>query len=233
MIIITGISKGIGRAIAEIFAKAGYNLAGCARNREDLVALQKELETKYAIQCYFQSADLSQPQDLDNFINFVQKLPQSPKVLINNAAHFQFSSIIDEDEALLYSMLHTNFFSAYLLSKAVLPAMMQEKEGHIFNICSSVIYQPRKDMGSYGISKFALYGMTKILREELKPHHIKVTAVVPGSTFSNSWVGSGIDENRLAAAEDIASAIFAVFQQSPRTVTEEIIIRPQEGDVIQ
>jgi short-subunit dehydrogenase len=233
MIIITGITKGIGRAIAEVFAAAGHHLAGCARNKQELAVLQQELETKYKIKCYFSSADLSQPQDLDNFISFLAQIPQKPIALINNAALFQFSSLIDEDESLLHTMLHTNFFSAYQLSKAVIPQFIAQQKGHIFNICSSVIYQPRKDMGSYGISKFALYGMTKILREELKPHHVKVTAVIPGSTFSNSWIDTQIDENRLIDAMDIAKAILTVFQQSPRTVTEEILIRPQEGDFVQ
>ncbi len=230
MILITGITKGIGRAIAEKFAKQGYNIVGCARNRGELMAFKHEMETQYSITCEVQSADLSQPQDLEYFIEFVQNLPQKPQVIVHNAALFQFSSIIEEDESLLSSMLHTNLFSAYQLSKAILPDMIAQRKGHIFTICSSVIYQPRKNMGSYGISKFALYGMTKLLREELKPHGVKVTAVMAGSTFTNSWADSGVDPDRLVDAKDIADAIFAAFLQSPNSVTEEICIRPQEGD---
>jgi short-subunit dehydrogenase len=231
MIIITGITKGIGRAIAEEFAAKGYDLVGCARNRTELADFKRELENTYSIKCHFLSTDLSQPNDLENFVEFVTNLPQKPQALINNAALFQFGGILEEDESLLMTMLHTNLFSAYQLSKAVLPTMIANKKGHIFNICSSVIYQPRKNMGSYGISKFALYGMTKLLREELKPYGVKVTAVMAGSTFTDSWRDSNINPDRLVAPKDIATAILAAFLQSASSVTEEICIRPQEGDL--
>jgi short-subunit dehydrogenase len=91
MIIITGLTKGIGRAVAEEFASKGYNLAGCARNCIELANLKQELETKYAIKCYFQSANLSQPQDLENFSEFVAELPEKPQALINNKVPFSWS----------------------------------------------------------------------------------------------------------------------------------------------
>jgi short-subunit dehydrogenase len=231
MIVITGISKGIGRAIAEVFASKGYNLIGCARNKADLQLCKQELESAYPISCLTFCADLSQPQDLDDFATFLKEQPVAIQGLVNNAAFFQFGSLVSEDEMLFMTMLHTNLFAPYKLTQAILPQMIANQQGHIFNICSTVVLQPKGNMGSYGVSKFGLYGMTKILREELKPHHIKVTAVLPGSTFTSSWDGSHIDQNRLIDAADIAKAVLAVYEQSARTVTEEIYIRPQTGDL--
>jgi short-subunit dehydrogenase len=232
MIVITGISKGLGKVIAEIFAKQGYTIAGCARNSIELGILKQDLESKYPIACYVQPADLSKAEDIDNFIDFLQNLPEKPTALIHNAALFQFGGLLEEDENLLATMLHTNLFSAYKLTKSLLPAMIEAKKGHIFSICSSLIHQVRNNMGSYGISKFALYGMTKILREELKPHSIKVTAVMLGSTYTDSWADSGVNPALLVDAKDVANAILAAFLQSPNSVTEEIWIRPQKGDLI-
>jgi short-subunit dehydrogenase len=231
MVVITGITKGIGRAIAELFASRGYHLLGCARNLVDLQNFKQEIEQKYNISCLFFCADLSQPQDLDNFVAFLQQQNQPLNCLVNNAAWFQFGQLSSEDESVLLTMLHTNLFAPFRLIQAVLPAMVIQKKGHIFNICSTVVHRPRANMGSYGVSKFALYGMTKLLREELKPQGIKVTAVLPSATLTASWEGVEIDPNRLIDAADIAKAVVAAFEQSDRSVTEEICISPQMGDV--
>ncbi|MEJ7684694.1 MAG: SDR family NAD(P)-dependent oxidoreductase [Segetibacter sp.] len=86
-------------------------------------------------------------------------------------------------------------------------------------------------MGSYGISKFALYGFTKHLREEMKPYGIKVTAVCPGATYTSSWEESDIKPDRLLKADDVAKMVFACSQLSAAAVVEDIIIRPQLGDL--
>ncbi|MEK7198799.1 MAG: SDR family NAD(P)-dependent oxidoreductase, partial [Bacteroidota bacterium] len=85
--------------------------------------------------------------------------------------------------------------------------------------------------GSYSISKFALLGFSKNLREELKPHGIKVTAVCPGATLSGSWDGFEIDPQRIMEAEDIAKMVYAATLLSPQAVVEDIIMRPQPGDL--
>jgi len=85
--------------------------------------------------------------------------------------------------------------------------------------------------GSYAISKFAMLGFSKCLREELKKFRIRVTAVMPGATMTNSWAGSDLPDERFMPAEDIAETIFAAYSLSGRSVVEEIVIRPQLGDI--
>lgn len=109
--------------------------------------------------------------------------------------------------------------------------MLAAKAGHIFNICSIASLQAYANGGSYSISKFALLGFSKNLREELKPKGIKVTAVMPGATMSNSWSGSNIDPKRIMEAKDIASMVYTATHLSPMAVVEDIVLRPQLGDL--
>ena len=124
-----------------------------------------------------------------------------------------------------------NVYSAYHLTRAVLPTMIAAKTGHIFNICSIASLNAYANGGSYSITKFALLGFSKNLREELKPHGIKVTAASPGATLSASWDGFEIDPKRIMEAADIAKMVFAVSQLSPQAVVEDIVMRPQLGDL--
>jgi short-subunit dehydrogenase len=109
--------------------------------------------------------------------------------------------------------------------------MIQAGAGHIFNICSIASLHAYPQGGSYSISKYALEGFSKNLREELKDKGIKVTGVYPGATYTNSWAGSGVAPSRIMEAEDIAKMIFAATQLSPQAVVEDIVMRPLLGDL--
>jgi short-subunit dehydrogenase len=85
--------------------------------------------------------------------------------------------------------------------------------------------------GSYCISKFAMYGMSKVLREELKNDGIRVSSVLPGATFTASWEGSDLSQDRFLSPEDVAEMVVATYKLSPRTVVEDIVLRPQLGDL--
>ena len=154
-----------------------------------------------------------------------------PDILINNAGQFIPGSIHNEEEGILEQMIEVNLYSAYHLTRTVLPAMIAAKRGHIFNICSIASLHAYHNGGSYSISKFALLGFSKNLREELKPHGIKVTAVCPGATMSASWNGSNIDPKRIMEAEDVAKMVYASSLLSPMAAVEDIIMRPQLGDL--
>jgi short-subunit dehydrogenase len=109
--------------------------------------------------------------------------------------------------------------------------MKEKGSGHIFNLCSVASLQAYAGGGSYSISKFALLGFSKNLREELKPHSIKVTAVMPGAVYTPSWEGSGVPPERIMEASDIGQLIKAAAALSPQAVIEEIVLRPQLGDL--
>ena len=230
-IIITGASKGIGKAIAEQFAAAGYTLLLCARNETDLNQLADELATKYLqTTVLVKAVDMSKKEQVVQFANWCLSFGV-PDILVNNAGQFVPGSVHSEADGLLEQMIETNLYSAYHLTRAVLPKMMERKSGHVFNICSIASLQAYANGGSYSISKFAMLGFNKNLREELKPYGVKVTAVLPGAAFTNSWSGSGVDPNRIMEAADVAKMVYAASQLSAQACVEEIVLRPQLGDL--
>jgi NADP-dependent 3-hydroxy acid dehydrogenase YdfG len=109
--------------------------------------------------------------------------------------------------------------------------MMERKSGHIFNMCSIASLQAYANGGAYSISKFALHGFSKNLREEMKPHGIKVTSIHPGAVMSDSWGNYDNTEKRIMEADDIAKMIYAASQLSIQACVEDIVIRPQLGDL--
>jgi short-subunit dehydrogenase len=152
-------------------------------------------------------------------------------VLVNNTGFFAPGQIHSEAEGVLENMINTNLYSAYHLTRSLINDMIALQEGYIFNICSTASIMPYVNGGSYCISKYALYGMTKVLREEMKEHNIRVTAILPGPTLTASWDGVNLPPDRFIKSEDIAEAIFGAFSLSNQSVIEEIVIRPQLGDL--
>jgi short-subunit dehydrogenase len=138
---------------------------------------------------------------------------------------------MEEAQGVLESQIAANLYSAYHTSRAIVPAMIKAGSGHIFNICSIASLQAYTQGGSYSISKFALDGFSKNLREELKDKGIKVTGVYPGATYTNSWAGSGVEPSRIMGSNDIAKMILAAAKLSPQAVVEDIVMRPLLGDL--
>lgn len=231
-VIISGASKGIGRAIAFEFAAEGHSLFLTSRNKALLEQTQSELRQQYpscSINVY--AADLSQKESAMAFGNWAIKQGAVPDVLVNNAGGFQPGSISDEPEGVLEDMLGKNLFSAYHLTRSLLPVMKQNRRGHIFTLCSIASQTAYAQGGAYSISKFALYGFSKNLRAELMPHGIKVTHLLPGAVYTESWKDSGIPPTRMMTVADIARLVKVAASLSPQACVEEIVIRPLEGDL--
>jgi short-subunit dehydrogenase len=230
-IVITGGTKGIGRALVLRFAQNGFNIITCARNKADLEVLKEEVEKLYSTKLHIRDADLSKRDDVKEFAEFVLKTTPKIDVLVNNTGVFLPGSIQDEPEGNLELMMNTNLFSAYHLTRALLPAIIPHKNGHIFSMSSIAGITAYASGGSYSITKYAMQGFTKCLREELKEDGIKVTAVLPGATFTASWEGVDLPHERFMKAEDVAESVWSAYSLSERTVVEEIILRPQLGDI--
>lgn len=231
-VVITGASKGIGKAIATGFAAEGNHLFLCARNEVDLYNTVAELQVKYPDSTISaMTADVSGKNEVIKFGEWVLNKAGAVDVLINNAGLFLPGSVYNEPEGLLEQMIAVNLYSAYHLTRLLLPNMMTVRQGHIFNLCSIASLEAYTNGGSYSISKFALMGFSKNLREELKPHNIKVTAVYPGAVLTASWGDFDNSEHRIMEAKDIAAMIMAAAKLSPQAVVEDIIIRPQLGDL--
>lgn len=232
LIVVTGGSKGIGRAILKKFASQGFDVATCSRNEAEL----KELEVSFrkafpAIEVITFKADMAEKAQVKSFTAFIESLHRQVHVLVNNAGYFLPGEIVTEPEGTLESMINANLYSAYYTTRGIVPLMKKSKAGHVFNICSIASIKAYANGGSYAISKFAMLGMTKCLREELKNDGIRVTAVMPGATKTRSWEGSDLPDDRFMTIEDVAETIYSAHSLSPRSVVEEIIIRPQLGDI--
>lgn len=233
-IVITGGSRGLGKAIAEIFAddRQGHTLILSARSSETLERFARELQSRYpSSRVLHHAADLSIKEEAQAFGKWILTHVPRVDILINNAGTFVPGNVGDEPDGALEQMMAVNLYSAYHLTRWLLPSMKRNRSGHIFNMCSIASLKAYPNGGAYSISKFALLGFSKNLREELKEHNIKVTAVMPGATFTDSWAGSGIPESRIMEAKDIASLVYNAAHLSPQATIEEIVIRPQLGDL--
>jgi short-subunit dehydrogenase len=230
--VVTGGTKGIGRAAIEKFLAQGFDVITCARNEGDLLELQQTFNESFPqSKLTYLTADLSVRAEVDAFIEFIHSHNRLPEVLINNTGVFIPGQVHNETEGTLEKTMETNLYSAYHLTRGVLPGMMEQKKGHIFTICSTASIIAYPNGGSYCISKFALYGMTKVLREEMKPYNVRVTAILPGATYTESWKGTDLPEDRFMDSRDVADSIWSVYALSSRAVVEEILIRPQLGDL--
>lgn len=230
-VIVTGASKGIGKAVAEIFAANGARLFLCSRGEVALYKTMEDLETRFPkASIHARPADLRVKEEVKAFGNWC--LAQAvPDILVNNAGLFEPGSVHNEPEGLLENQLSVNLFSAYHLTRSLLPAMMARKQGHIFNMCSIASLHAYANGGAYSISKFAMYGFSKNLREELKPHGIKVTSVHPGAVLTDSWGDFDNSSHRIMEAADIAKMVWAASTLSVQACVEDIVIRPQLGDL--
>lgn len=231
IVIITGGSRGIGKATALKFAEAGYQLILCSKSKEHLLKAQKEISSQFStIQIDIFEADLSKKTETAKFAAFCLTLG-TPDVLVNNAGIYMQGNCFNEDDNQMEQMMDINFYSAYHLTRALIPSMIEKQSGHIFNLCSIASLQAYEGGGSYSVSKFALNGFSQNLRHELKNFGIKVTAVFPGAVYTDTWGDYDNSSNRIMEANDIAEMIFAATKLSKQAVVEEILIRPQLGDL--
>ena len=230
--IVTGATKGMGLAISKHLAANNYNLALCARNAAELQDLKDQLSAEYpGVTVIVLPTDCGKPDNVSRFAEFVSSQFDFVDVLVNNAGLFMPAKLMEEGDDDLALQMQVNVFCPHFLSKYFGRRMQQAGKGHIFNICSISSLKPTVTAGSYSISKVALLGLTKVLRDELMSSGVKVTAVLPGSTLTGSWEGTTIPASRFVDPEDIARSVIACLNMSPGANVDEIIIRPLKGDI--
>ncbi|MBR9917880.1 SDR family oxidoreductase [bacterium] len=222
--VITGGSKGIGRALTDLFIEKGFIVYTSSRDISELENLN-EPRIKAL------SADLSKKEEVLRFGKWIEESTDKVDVLINNVGVFIPGKLTEEDDGLFEQQVNLNLGATYHLTRSVLPLIRKSNKGHIFNICSTASITPYINGGSYCISKYAQYGLTKVLREELKPEKIKVSAVLPGATLTDSWRGTDLPEDRFIKPATVAQLIWSAYKVEDFSVMEEILIRPLDGDI--
>jgi len=224
-IFISGGSKGIGLAIARRFYKADFEVIICARGKKALDAAKQEMPAIHTFIC-----DMSDKVEVKKLGKQLNQEFGTLDILVNNAGLFLPGQIHAEEDEVFEAMIKTNLFSAYFLTKTLLPGMMERKKGTIVNMSSVAGIKAYENGGSYGISKFAMLGFSRNLREELKPHNIRVISIMPGAVLTPSWEGFDAPEERFIPAEDLAEIVWNACTVSTRTVVEDIVVRPALGD---
>jgi short-subunit dehydrogenase len=223
--IVTGATKGIGKAIALMLAKSGYDMVVCARNAKELTSLESELSS-YGVNVLAVKTNCGVKADLLNF--FAKATAFAPKidVLVNNVGVFKTGSLLDEDDEVFEIQQQVNINAAYYLSKRIAKLMRAQEDGHIFNICSVASKAVVENAGSYSVTKAAMLSLNHVLRNELAPHKVKVTAIIPGSTYTSSWEGTSVDRAKFVQAEDVAETIAAILKLSSGANIDEVVLKP-------
>lgn len=232
VILITGASQGIGAAIAKVFAQEvrGVRLALVARNEKKLQAVAKACAKRGATAEVF-ACDVGEEASVAAMAAAVMKRYGGVDVLINNAGVFRPAAFLELKAKDFDALLSANLRSVLLVSQAFVPAMVRRGRGDVFNMGSIAGLKAYPGGAAYCAAKFGVTGLTKVMREELKSKGVRVTLVCPGATVSPSWDGSGVAPERMMPAEDVARAFLDIYRLSRRTVVEEIVLRPQLGDV--
>jgi len=230
--LITGATKGIGRSVTIAFAKQGINVAICSRNEQELSDFKQELLLiAPQIQVFTLLADCSKRDDVKKFAEFTEKNMGFVDIIVNNVGMYKYSFILDDSEDSFQKQIDTNLMPAYELYRFFGKRMVSVGKGHIFNICSVAAINPIAEAGVYSVTKYALLGLNKVMKLEMQPHGVKVTAIIPGSTLTDSWRGMEVDKNKMVLPEDIAEAITTIYNMSAGANVDEMIIKPAYGQI--
>ena len=231
VVVITGASQGIGAAIARAFAAVpAARLALLARSEHKLEAVAADCRALGAEAEAF-ACDVTDDDAVTRTAAAVAERFGRADVLVNNAGLFRPGPLLETTPAAFREQVEVNLTSAFLVTRAFLPPMLTAGRRHVFFLASVASLRAYPGGAAYGAAKHGLLGLARGVREETRAHGIRVTTLLPGATYTPSWEGAGVDEDRLMPAEDIAQTVLDAWRLSDRSVVEEIILRPQLGDL--
>lgn len=231
-IALSGATRGIGRAIALKFAGAGFQVAAFSRSDQHLQELRKDIKAVGGSDDMLISpADAGNPAQVAAFAKTLKSNWNSLDVLVNNAGIFVPDNVLDADEGRLEEMMQINLFASNQLTRELVEMMPGDGSAYIFNLCSVASLKAYPAGNLYAITKHAMLGFSRALRQELLGR-VRVSNVIPGATYTDSWMGStDLPEERFMDPDDVANMIWQAYNASSRTVIEDIVMRPLEGDI--
>ncbi|WP_028531106.1 3-ketoacyl-ACP reductase [Paenibacillus sp. HW567] len=218
-IVITGAGKGIGKALAVALAKEGANLGLISRTASDLEALQSALANEYGVKVSIAAADIAVREEAERAVLSLQKDLGAFDALINNAGIAKFGTLLEMDPADWERHMQINLFGSYYVTRAALPAMIEQSSGNIINISSTAGERGFATGSAYCASKFALMGMTEALAQEVRKHNIRVVALTPSTVNTGLAENAGLkigDEDRMMQPEDVAELALAALKLPDR-----------------
>ena len=232
VVVVTGASQGIGAAIARAFSSAipGVRLALVARSSSNLALVARDCVRRGAKAGVF-PCDVSDEAAVAALEGAVRRRFGATDVLVNNAGKYLGASFLSTSVEDFDRILAANLRSLFLVTRAFAPAMVRRRRGDIFNMGSIAGLAAYPGSPAYTAAKFGVTGLSKAMRAEFKDKGVRVCCVYPGATVSPSWKGSGVPTRRMMPAQDVAAAFVALYRMTRRTVVEEVVLRPQLGDL--
>jgi NAD(P)-dependent dehydrogenase (short-subunit alcohol dehydrogenase family) len=222
VVMITGASKGLGKALTLYFAKEGYNLAICARNEQGIEEVKKEAE-QFGAAVLAVRADMSKSKDVERFVALSEEHFGRIDVLINNASILGPSPmpyLLDYPEQDFEEVLRVNTIGPFLVTRRVLPIMLQKQQGSIINITSEAGATGYAGWGAYGISKFALEGLTETWADEVSESGVRVNMVDPGEMDTDMHQLAVPDcDYELAKPEEITAVFGYLASDASKHIT--------------
>ncbi|MHB1921870.1 MAG: 3-ketoacyl-ACP reductase [Chitinophagaceae bacterium] len=224
--LVTGAGKGIGRAVALALAHEGVHVGLLARSEKDLRAVAEEIKS-LGVKISVAPANISEIEEVNNAVKKVQRELGPIDILINNAGTGTFGKFLELEPKVWENMIKVNLFGVYYTTRAVLPQMIERKSGDIINISSTAGKSGNALTSAYSASKFAVFGLTESLMQEVRKHNIRVTALAPSTVVTDLAYSANLitgDIERVMHPEDLAELIIAQLKLNRRAFVKEVSI---------
>lgn len=224
--LVTGGSRGLGKATAIAFAKEGIHVAITGRNEALLKEVVKEIES-YGVKAVYAAFDVVDRDEVKKGIASITNEFPTIDVLVNNAGIAKFGTFMDMDEEDWVSILNTNVLGMYYVTKEILPLMIAENKGDIYNVSSTAGLAGNPTTSAYSASKFAVIGMSESLMKEVRKNNIRVTTLTPSTIASDMSKELGLtdgDPERVLQPEDFADLIVATMKLPRRALIKSAAI---------
>lgn len=252
IVVITGASQGIGAAVAEAFARKERTarLALVARSKGKLEAIAERCRTPpgnatgghdtaafprgtsggaAAAEAF--PCDVTDDEAVFETAEAIEERWGTPDVVVSNAGLFKPGPLAEISPEQFRQQVAVNLTSAFIVTKAFLEGMVRRGSGHLFYMASIAALQAYPGGAAYGAAKAGLRGLARTVREETKSTGLRVTTLLPGATRTPSWDGTDLPDSRFMPPEDVAETLLSAYRLSDRSVLEEVVLRPQKGDL--
>lgn len=229
--IITGATKGIGRAIACKLAEEGFDIIAISSSKTNLTELKSTIEQSTNAHCFIHPCDLSKPVQRDELIKELKQYEKQLTILVNNFGVYHVGALADVSTEAIQSSFDQNVITTFELSRFASNIFKEKRHGYIFSILSVLAKQTRTSAAAYTISKHAMHGLCKLLADDLRDYNVKVCNLFPGSVNTSSWDGLDVDRSAMIQPEDIANLIAQSLKLSSQMFVENIDLSPIDKTV--